>query len=171
MALFNFSKQKNALEDFSCNITLKELAERFKSLYREVELLDEVTIRIDCFHADLRHQAGTPYFTVESSIAIPENMIPSDDDLCNYCREMNEQLQVKVTSHKFEDATVLFFKYFVPNLNKMNIADINQIFMWLMAGTNYGWNEFEKRFHKGEHENKKSSDETDETKKLNYKEL
>ena len=33
------------------------------------------------------------------------------------------------------------------------------------------WNEFEKRFHKGEHENKKSSDETDETKKLNYKEL
>ena len=154
MSLFNFSKQNNALEDFSCDITLKELAERFKSLYREVEILDEVTIRIDCFPADLRHRAGTPYFIVESAIAIPENMIPSDDDLCNYCREMNEQLQVKVTSHKFEDATVLFFKYFVPNLNKMNIADINQIFMWLMSDTDRGWKEFEKRFPEKEVESK-----------------
>lgn len=47
MSLFNFSKQNNTLEDFSCDITLKELAERFKSLYRDVEIIDEVTIRID----------------------------------------------------------------------------------------------------------------------------
>jgi len=160
MSLFNFSKQNNALEDFSCDITLKELAERFKSLYRDVEIIDEVTIRIDCFSADLRHRAGTPYFIVESAIAIPDNMIPSDNDLSNYCYEMNEQLQTKVTFHKFDDATALFFKYFVPNLNKMNIADINQIFIWLMSDTERGWKEFEKRFHKDVSDNEKSAIES-----------
>lgn len=170
MSLFNFSKQNNALEDFSCDITLKELAERFKSLYREVEIRDEVAIRINCFPAELRHQAGTPYFMVESAITIPKDMI-SDDDLCDYCREMNEQLQAKVTSHRFADATVLLFNYFVPNLNKMNIADINQIFMWLMYDVDQGRDELGKRFHKGAPDNKKSSKNADETKKLDCKEL
>ena len=160
MSLFNFSKQNNALEDFSCDITLKELAERLKSLYREVEIRDEVTIRINCFPADLKHRAGTPYFIVESAVGIYEDMMLSDDDLCDYCREMNEQLQTKVTFHKFDDATALFFKHFVPNLNKMNIADINQIFIWLMSDVDRGCKELEKRFHKDVSDNEKSAIES-----------
>ena len=152
MSLFIFTKQNNA--DFSCDITLKELAGRLKSLYRDVEIIDEVTIRIDCFSAELRHQAGTPYFIVQSAIAIPDNMLPSDGDLYNYCNEMNEQFQAKIFFHKYDNATALFFRYFVPNLNKMNIATINQIFIWLMSETERGWKEFEKRFPEKEVESK-----------------
>ena len=148
MAFFTIFTRNTRLDDFSCNITLKELADRLKSLYKEVKILDEDTIQVDCFYflVNLRHRAGRPSFNVDIAIKIPENMIPSDNDLDNYLREMNEQFQAKVNSHKFEDATVLYFSYFVPNTNKMNIADINQIFTWLMFDASRGWNEFEKRF-------------------------
>ena len=154
MALFNFSKKNKMLEDFTCDITLNELAERLKLLYRNVEILDETTIRIPCFAADLRHHAGTPCFIIESMIPVFDNVMASDEDLYNYCNEMNEQLQVKVVLRKIEDVRVLFFEQMIMNLNKINITDINTILIAFMHVRDQGEMEFTNRFPAEEDKNK-----------------
>ena len=78
----------------------------------------------------------------------------SDEDLYNYCNEMNEQLQVKVVLRKIEDVRVLFFEQMIMNLNKINITDINTILIAFMHVRDQGEMEFTNRFPAEEDKNK-----------------
>ena len=144
MSLFNLFKRNNALDDFSCFITLEGLAARLNSLYHSVEFLDENTILIDG-SVELKHIVGVPWLVIGARVLISNNIEASDAELQDFCCKMNQELIVKVKTSKLSERT-LIFEHTVPNFTATNLKTINQVFILLKEELESGWREFEKRF-------------------------